>query len=297
MREGPALDEEVFSAQCWEDPDIEREAFAVGPNDTIISMTSGGCNTLALLADNPREVYALSLQPWQSFLLDLKMGAFAALDYGEMLELMGGRPSARRGRLYRKIRPALKDSSRRYWDARHVELGKGIIHLGRFERYMRLVRKTIGYMKGKNILLELFAADDLNSRLRLYRQRWDTGSWRLFTRCFFSKTMLGSFLHCDALSLPDGPWLSGDRLPELVEEAITRICVRDNYFASYLLLGRFLDEDHLPPCLSRRNFATISSRLTRIHGLSAYDFSSFQPLRPSSIQKFAFSNSFESMPV
>jgi len=294
MREAPDPYEEVFSAQSWEDPDVEREAFAVRPNDCVLSMASGGCNTLALLVDNPREVYALSLLPWQGFLLDLKMAAFSALDYGEMLEFMGVRPSARRGRLYRKVRPALKDGSRLYWDARLQQMGRGIIHLGCFERYLRFVQRAIGYVKGKKLPLELFAADDLNSRLRLYRKRWDAGAWRPIMRFFFSKIALRSILGYGAEPLPDGPWLSENRLPMLVEEAVMHVSLRANYFASYLLLGRFLDEDHLPPYLSRQNFSLICSRLPRIRSLSAP--SSIQALRPSSIQKFTLSNSLESMP-
>ena len=99
--------EEIFRdivyAQCWEDPEIDREAFRIQPDDTVFSITSGGCNTLAFLLDNPRAVYALDVNPSQNYLLDLKMGAFAALPYGEMLELLGVRPSRRRRDLYARV--------------------------------------------------------------------------------------------------------------------------------------------------------------------------------------------------
>lgn len=287
--------EEVVFSQCWEDPDIDREAFAIGPNDTVFSITSAGCNTLAFLIDNPREVYSLALIPSQNFLLDLKMSAFAALGYGELLELMGVRSSRRRDRLYRRVRPALTDASRRYWDARPMKIEGGIIHLGRCERYLRLLRRVNGLLVGKHLVQDIFAADDLSERLRLYRQRWDTNGWRIFTRVFLSDTFRKVFVTKEPASSFEGPCSRGIYFLELVEDALTRVSLRDNYFASYILLGRYFDEDHLPPYLMREHFALIRARLPRVHNLSCNCMEFFKRLPPSSIQKFCFSHFFQSM--
>ena len=60
--------EDILYAQCWEDPQIDREAFNIGPDDVVFSITSGGCNVLAFLLDNPRKIIALDLNPYQNSL-------------------------------------------------------------------------------------------------------------------------------------------------------------------------------------------------------------------------------------
>jgi len=46
----PILDRPVFErllfAQCWEDPRLDAAALRVEPGQTVLSVTSGGCNTL-----------------------------------------------------------------------------------------------------------------------------------------------------------------------------------------------------------------------------------------------------------
>jgi S-adenosylmethionine-diacylglycerol 3-amino-3-carboxypropyl transferase len=59
----PKVFSDILYAQCWEDPDLDREAFHIGPDDTVFSVTSGGCNALAFLADGPRRVVAIDLNP------------------------------------------------------------------------------------------------------------------------------------------------------------------------------------------------------------------------------------------
>jgi S-adenosylmethionine-diacylglycerol 3-amino-3-carboxypropyl transferase len=287
---------DIIYAQCWEDPEIDREAFRIEPDDTVFSITSGGCNTLSFLIDNPRIVYALDLNPRQNYLLDLKMGAFAALPYGEMLELLGIRPSRRRRELYARVRDGLGDASRKYWDEHQVKVDQGLIHVGRYEAYMRLLRHCLERLKGKRLIRELFATADPDERLRLYRQRWDTPSWRLFTRVFLSRAVMSSLFTSEFFTYVEGSFSFGKHFAQLVERALTRMPLRENYFASYILLGRYFDEDHLPPYLMQENFTLIRSRLARVHVMTGTCDEFFTRMPDSSIQKFNFTNIFEWMP-
>ena len=288
--------QEVLYAQCWEDPEIDRTAFHIEPADTVFSITSGGCNTLSFLIDNPRVVYALDLNPTQNYLLDLKMGAFAALPYEEMLELLGVRPSARRRDLYARARCALGGESREYWDARQVKIDRGLIHAGRYEAYMRLLRHSLERVKGKRLIRELFETEDPGDRLRLYRHRWDTPSWRLFTRVFLSRTVMSLLFTKEFFTYVEGSFSFGRHFARLVERALTTMPLRENYFVSYILLGRYFDENHLPPYLMRRHFELIRSRLSRVRMITGTCGDFFNTRPDSSIQKFNFTNIFEWMP-
>ncbi len=287
--------DDIVYAQCWEDPGIDREAFHTGPDDTVFSITSGGCNTLAFLLDNPRGVYALDLNPHQNRVLELKMAAIASLPYGDMLEFMGVRESGRRCALYARMREALGDESRAYWDARQVKVARGIIHTGRYEAYMRMLRRVLECVKGKRLIRELFDAGGAVERSSLYREYWDTLPWRAFTRLFLSRAVMSSLFTKEFFSYVDGSFSFGRHFAGRIERALTVMPLRESYFASYMLLGRYFDEEHLPPYLLRENFPIIRSRLSRVHVVTGSCGEFFSTLPESSIQKFNFTNIFEWM--
>ncbi len=296
MRQNPpGIFRDVIYAQCWEDPESDREALQIRPDDTVFSITSGGCNVLTFLIDNPRSVYALDVNPRQNYLLDLKMGAFAVLPYFEMLELLGVRDSRRRRDLYGRVRGALGKESRTYWDARQVSVDGGIIHAGRYESYMRLLRRCLESVKGKRLIRAFFETDDPAERVRLYRREWDTPLWRFFTRIFLSRGLMSALFTGEFFRYVEGSFSFGAHFARLVERALTEMPLRENYFASYILLGRYFDEDHLPPYLMRKNFSVIRERLARVHPVTGTCGEFFAGMRDSSVQKFNFTNIFEWM--
>ena len=286
----------VLYAQCWEDPLIDRAAFRIHPEDVLFSITSGGCNVLAFLADAPRLIYSLDLNPHQNFLLELKMGAFAALTYEEMLEFIGVRPSMQRIRLYGNVREALRSETRDYWDDRQGEIDEGIINAGRYERYMRTLRRTLEILKGKKAIRELFEAGSEAERARIYQKRWNTPSWRIFTRIFLSRAFMSTLFTGEFFRYVEGSFSFGQHFAALTERALTARELRENYFASYILLGHYYDEQHLPPYLMREEFESIRARLGRVKVVTGDCGSFFRSLPDDSIQKFNFSNIFEWMP-
>ena len=230
---------DILYAQCWEDPDIDRSAFAAGPSDTIFSITSGGCNTLAFLVDDPKTIYALDMNPSQNHLLDFKMAAFAGLSYDCMLELLGVRESRRRAELYDAIRPFLGIPGRAYWDGETARIAGGVIHSGRYERYMKLLRTWLRVVKGRALLEAFFAARGEEEREELYRTRWDTPAWRLFTRIFLSRRMMSALFTDDFFRYVEGSFSFGDHFAARVRGALTSSSFRENSFAAYILLGGY----------------------------------------------------------
>ena len=61
----------IYYSQCWEDPYVLLEGLDIQKEDKIISITSGGCNTLALLLKDPREVIAIDINPVQNPMLSI----------------------------------------------------------------------------------------------------------------------------------------------------------------------------------------------------------------------------------
>src|SRR5215213_5294871 len=130
----------VRYAQCWEDADVLLEGLDVQPGDVCLSIASAGDNALALLTRRPARVIALDLSPAQLACLELRVAAYRHLTHGELLELLGSRPSGRRRALYRRLRGDLSPAARACWDARPAAVAGGVGAAGKFENYFRLFR-------------------------------------------------------------------------------------------------------------------------------------------------------------
>src|SRR5262249_24674554 len=61
--------------QIWEDPEIDLEALALGPNHHVVAIASGGCNVLSYLTADPARITALDLSRAHVALNRLKLVA------------------------------------------------------------------------------------------------------------------------------------------------------------------------------------------------------------------------------
>lgn len=63
----PLLERLVFQGivfnMSWEDPEMDRQAFRLTSEDTVISITSAGCNPLNFLCQSPQEAHQHRRQP------------------------------------------------------------------------------------------------------------------------------------------------------------------------------------------------------------------------------------------
>jgi S-adenosylmethionine-diacylglycerol 3-amino-3-carboxypropyl transferase len=102
---------------CWEDPRLDRKALKLTADDTVLVITSAGCNALDYALAGPKQVVAVDMNPRQNALLDLKLAGIRNLHYEDFFAMFGdGRlPGAKK--IYEdRLRPALSPWPRRYWD-------------------------------------------------------------------------------------------------------------------------------------------------------------------------------------
>jgi S-adenosylmethionine-diacylglycerol 3-amino-3-carboxypropyl transferase len=286
---------DIIYAQCWEDPEIDRSAFHIGPDDVVFSITSGGCNVLAFLADNPKKVIALDLSPYQNYLLDLKMAAFREFDYEELLEFLGLLPSDRRFKLYSRLKFHMKPESIQYWDDQDDKILMGILHSGRYEKYMLMLKKWLNMIVGKSLAEQLFACKTDQERQLLYDDKWNNLRWRCFTRIFLSRTMMTALFTGKFFDQLDESFSFGDHFRSNIKRAITILPLKENYFLAYVLLGKFYDLLNIPVYLRKENFEKVKSRIGRIEIVTGSCKDFFHGIPDDSISKFNFSNIFEWM--
>ena len=93
---------------CWEDPRLDRQALKLTADDTVLVITSAGCNALDYALAGPKQVVAVDMNPRQNALLDLKLAGIRNLQYEDFFAMFGDGRLPGATKIYEeKLRPAL----------------------------------------------------------------------------------------------------------------------------------------------------------------------------------------------
>ena len=282
----------VRYANCWEDADILLEALAVKQGDRCLSIASAGDNSLALLVNEPELVVACDLSPAQLACVEVRLAAFAELSHTDMLAFLGFRHCEHRLDLFTLLRSSLSPSAKRYFDRNTKHIAGGLVHHGKFERYVRIFSNWIlPLTHSRKTLNELMVEKDEPARLEFYRQRWNTRRWRLLCRIFCSRFVLGrAGRDPEFMRFVEGE--VADRILQRAEEGLTKVPTHDNPFLDYIATGAF--RQALPFYARAENFTRIRKNLSRLklfHGAVSDLFASDE----MGFDKFNLSDIFEYM--
>lgn len=101
----------------WEDPRIDCELLDLTKNDTVMMLTSGGCNVLDMILEGAKKVVAVDLNPRQNALLELKIVCIQNLTYEQFYELFAKSNYPLFVEVYdTKLRPHLSAFAQQFWD-------------------------------------------------------------------------------------------------------------------------------------------------------------------------------------
>lgn len=248
----------------WEDADILCDALEpVARGGRLLSIASAGDNVLALMTLDPAEVVAVDFSAAQLACLELRIAAFSRLDHPSLLRFMGVSPCERRDGTYRELRTLLGSSARDFWDAHPREVREGILHAGKFERYLRLFRTgLLPLVHPRSSVERWFALETREERERFYDECWDTWRWRSLFRLFVSRPVMGR-LGRDPAFLAQVEGSVPDRMLARTRRALTALPARHNPYLRYVLTGNFA-ADALPLFLRPEHFDTIRRNLPRL---------------------------------
>jgi S-adenosylmethionine-diacylglycerol 3-amino-3-carboxypropyl transferase len=104
----------------WEDCRVDCELLAIRPKqrDTVLMLTSGGCNVLDMALEGAEKVVAADLNPHQNALLELKCAAIELLTHEEFFRIFALSDFALFQRVYAEsLRARLGEPARKIWDA------------------------------------------------------------------------------------------------------------------------------------------------------------------------------------
>lgn len=253
---------QVRYAQVWEDADILTEALNTGEGKTLLSIASAGDNALALLTLNPAKVYAIDLNPAQLNCLALRVAAFKCLEYGEILELLGARPSSRRQPLYNACRKILDAKAKAFWDRHLPQVDRGIGTAGKFERYFETFRtRVLPLVHNRRTIAALLENKTPDARKSFYQTQWNNLRWRWLFHIFFSRFMMGRLGRDPAFF----KYVEGSVAAKILNRtryALTELNPAENPYLQWILNGEF--GNALPLYLREEYFDIIRSNLDKL---------------------------------
>ena len=278
--------------QIWEDPGVDLDALALGPQHRVLTIASGGCNALNYLSANPKEIVALDLNPNHIALTKLKLAALKSLpDHESFFRFFGEAESD--GNLVafdRHIAPALDEETRGYWNKkvgprqrRRIEMFARNLYryglLGRFIGILHVVAKL--HRKDLSVIL---TAKTIGEQRAIFdaviAPLFESKPIKLLSRSPVSLYALG-IPPAQYDALVEGAADPISVLRERVERLACDFPIQDNYFAwqafgrSYDLEGR----EAVPDYLRASNYETIKARAGNVtvqHALLV-DFLKTQP--------------------
>jgi S-adenosylmethionine-diacylglycerol 3-amino-3-carboxypropyl transferase len=256
-------------ASVWEDADVLCDALApAAAGGRLLSIASAGDNALALLTLDPAEVVAADLSSAQLACVELRIAAFRRLDHPRLLAFLGTAPAADRTETYRSLRDELSAEARAFWDGQPDAVADGVIHAGKFERYLRAFRtRILPFVHPRRRIDRLREKRAPAEQEAFYAREWDTWRWRLLFRLFFSRTVMGRMGRDPAFfSHVEGS--VGSRILARTRHALTALPVHSNPYVAYIMTGNYPPEA-LPRYLRPEWFETIRSRIGRVRLVQA----------------------------
>lgn len=287
--------ETINYSQCWEDPRILTEALEVRPEDSVLSITSGGDNTLALLLLNPQKIVSIDLNRLQNYLLELKLAATKSLNYREYLEFLGVVESGRRAVLFEKVRPNVSPVASAWWLDHLRLIDQGVINSGRFERFtIWFARYILPLIHSKKTILKLLSSRNIEEQRTFYRDTWDSKPWRFAFGLASNRFILKRYARRRGMFTYSEGQTVADVYRKRLERHLTSVSIADNFFLHYSLTGRY--GDVLPTYLEERGYARLREIPESILSIETNDLLSYlQSMPADTFSKFNLSDIFEAL--
>lgn len=105
--------------QIWEDPQVDLKALQLDKNSRILTISSGGCNVLNYLIENPESITAVDLNRYHIHLLRLKIASVKFLPaFEDFFYFYGFGKHSENTEKYRKfIASKLEDETAEFWES------------------------------------------------------------------------------------------------------------------------------------------------------------------------------------
>ncbi|MBX3652122.1 MAG: BtaA family protein [Burkholderiales bacterium] len=274
------MNERVFDAlysrsliynTCWEDPAVDRQALGITAEDTMLVITSAGCNVLDYALAGPRRIHAVDANPRQTALLELKLAGIRRLSHTDFFMLFGEGRHPHFHELYHDVlRRELSPFAQQFWDgagdwfSRRNPRNTFYFHSlsGRvallFRHYLDLQPKL------RDAVDELVEAKSLDEQCSIYDSRVAPRMWNRGVSWALSRQITMSMLGVPAPQHEEVRRQHAGGVPGFVREAVEyvfrRLPLWTNYFWRVYVRGSY-SRDCCPEYLRRGNFLALKNGL------------------------------------
>jgi S-adenosylmethionine-diacylglycerol 3-amino-3-carboxypropyl transferase len=285
----------VFT-QNWEDPESDHAALKIKSNDSVLAITSGGCNVLGFLLFDPEVIYSIDINPAQSYLMELKIAAIKKLSFEDFISFSGLHEHNYRLELFERIRPLLSTEALAFWNTHRKVIVNGFIMNGKYEWFIRFAGKFMNLLQGRKKVQNLFIEKSIQEQEMYFDNVWSTKRFHYIFKILFNKRMLAKKgLVADYFHFDDGSKSFAESFYNRSKKAFRNLPIKGNYFLALYLLGKYRNDQEVPAYLKRENFEFIKSRIGRIKIFTDEAQGWIDSMPDESINCFALSNICELM--
>lgn len=260
--------------QIWEDPELDMKAMEFDKTSRIMTISSGGCNILNYLTENPRQIEAVDINQSHVAMAKLKFASLRHLpDYESFFKFFGEADNEENIANYDQyVKPYLDPAARKYWEGHDPFAGRRINYFKKNIYRYGLLGKFIGaYHAAAKFygqdMRALLAAKTMEEQSQIFADKIAPLFDHKFVR-FCCNTPVSLY----GLGIPPAQfdYLSesseGDMAALLQERLRHLACdfdIQDNYFA-WQAFGRGYDRENrraVPRYLKEENYEILRGNL------------------------------------
>jgi S-adenosylmethionine-diacylglycerol 3-amino-3-carboxypropyl transferase len=286
-------------ANCWEDADVLLKALSPIAGGRIFSIASAGDNSFSLLVTDPEIVVAADISKVQLQLVQLKKIAYQYLSYEELLGFLGFTDSIKRIETFNAIKAFLDDECKHYFEINMQLIENGIIHQGKFEKYLSFfAKKILPWIHNRKRVDTLMEVKSDEEQKIFYEQHWNTWRWRLLFNIFFSKYVMGKYGR-DPQFMKEVSSNVGETIFKQTANHFKTTGAQSNMILHYCLKGNF--GNFLPHYVRPENYATIKTNLHKLHIKQGYAedialaYNNFNAMNLSNIFEYMSKETFDTV--
>ena len=285
-----ALDRIRYSL-VWEDSTTLYAGLDIRPGDSVLVVTSAGCNALNALLKNPREVVAIDLNPVQNKLLALKRHVILHHEHRVLRGLMGLDGPAAVQSAWCQLESTLPPGLHPYWSAFFGCHPDGLLTAGRLETYVTGFYPTLDPATQRR-LRTLTAFKNVAAQRHYFRAQLHGSAFREQFIAYFDEQNLskGRDPRLFAYARESG----GEAFYNRLVQQVSTTPVGQNFFFRFLFFGPLgMPERILPPCYQRKRYAALRAQLSKLTLVEGEAIDYLLSAEGAGVDKASLSNIFE----
>ncbi len=275
----------------WEDYQSLYDGLNISNNDSLLIITSAGCNVLNALLKNPKHIYAVDINDYQNKLLSFKLKLYANSSFEIYSSLLGTTNYYSCEDALKMCKDFLDEKEYLDWSDFFKKHPVGLLCSGQLEQYIHSFFEQLD-AKEKELLAKVFESTNIEEQVKQFQILESTTKFKSKFKVHYSNENLSKGRDPKLFKYADekGDSAFYHRLYNYVSKHL----LRDSFYMHFFFYGlKSMRKELLPPCYREENFNIIKNNISKIslHTDDVLDF--LKSNSTLNINKASLSNIFE----